>query len=109
MKNLINLDSQGNVTYGNNVLLSIVQLAALEISGVSSLVNKHIKLDTVSNEVTVNITINVKFGVSCADVAFRIQSNIRRSIETMTTHKAGKINITVAGVELIESKDVTTL
>ncbi len=109
MKNLINIDSDGDVTYGNHVLLSIVKLATQEISGVGSLQGKGVRMDVVGNVVNVSVSINVNYGVSCADVAFRIQNNIKRSIETSTAYKAGKINVNILGVDFDKNKDTSTL
>lgn len=108
MKNSINIES-GDVTYGNHVLLSIIKLATQEISGVGSLQGKGVKMEVVGNTVNVAVNINVYYGVSCSDVAFRIQNNIKRSIETSTTFKVGRIDVNVLGVEFRENKDTTTL
>lgn len=109
MKNLVNIGSDGDVTYGNHVLLSIVKLATQEISGVGSLQGKGVRIDVVGKTVNVTVSINVYYGVSCADVAFRIQNNIKRNIETSTTYKAGKIDVNILGVEFSESKDTSAL
>ena len=109
MKSLISVDSDGEVTYGNHVLRSIVSLATQEISGVGSLQGKGVRIDVVGNVVNVSVSINVFYGVSCADVAFRIQNNVKRNIETSTTYKAGKIDVNILGVEFQENKDAGTL
>lgn len=109
MKNLINIDSDGDVTYGNHVLLSIIRLATEEISGVGSMQGKGVRMEVRGNVVDVSVSINVYYGVSCADVAFRIQNNIQRNIETSTTYKAGKIDVNILGVEFQESKESSTL
>ncbi len=103
MKNLINIDSDGDIVYGNHVLLSIVQLATQEISGVGSISGKGVKIDVVGDTVNVRVGINVLYGVSCADVAFRIQSNIKRNVETSTTYKVGKIDVNILGVDFHEN------
>lgn len=109
MKNLVNSNTDGDITYGNHVLLSIIKLATQEINGVGSLAGKGVRMDVVGNVVNVGVSINVYYGVSCADVAFRIQNNIKRNIETSTTYKAGKIDVNILGVQFSESKDVNTL
>lgn len=107
MKNLVNVNTDGDVTYGNHVLLSIVRLATQEISGVGSLQGKGVRIDVEGNVVNVSVSINVFYGVSCADVAFRIQNNIRRNIETSTTFKVGKIDVNIVGVEFRESNETS--
>lgn len=109
MKNLTHITSDGDVTYGNNVIKSIVELATQEISGVGSLHGKGVRIDVVGNTVNISVSISVYYGVSCADVAFRIQNNIKRNIETSTNFKAGKIDVTILGIETVENKDAGTL
>lgn len=109
MKNLINIDSDGDVIYGNHVLRSIVQLATQEISGVGSLQGKGVRINVVGDVVNVSVGINVIYGTSCADVAFRIQSNIKRNIETSTTYKVGKIDVNILGVDFRENNDTSAL
>ena len=41
---------------------------------------------------------DVKIGFSCADIAFNVQENIKRSIESMTNLKTGTINVNILGV-----------
>jgi len=92
------LDSEeGSVSYKRNVVLSIVNLATQEISGIASLsneglpllkkvLNKNYHRGVVidfgdDNDVYVDVFVNVLFGYSVKDVAFRVQENIKSSIE----------------------------
>lgn len=109
MKNLINIDSDGNVTYGDHVLLSIVKLATQEISGVGSVHSKDVSISVNGNVVNISVSINVLYGVSCADVAFRIQNNIKRNIETSTIYKAGRIDVNILGVDFKENNEASAL
>ena len=109
MKKLLGNNTKGVIAYGDNVLFSIIQLATLEISGVDSLVGKGVKMNIAAGIVNVSVTIKVRADVSCADVAFRVQNNIKRTLETTTDFKAGTIDVNIVGVEYKEYKDINTL
>ena len=76
MKKLLGNNTKGVIAYGDNVLFSIIQLATLEISGVDSLVGKGVKMNIAAGIVNVSVTIKVRADVSCADVAFRVQTTL---------------------------------
>ncbi len=104
-KSRFNSDSTGDVTYGHNVVTSIVGLAAQEIKGVVGLQGKGIRTETIGNTINVDVFINVSFNVKCSDVAFRVQENIKRSVETMTSFKVGVVNVNIMGVAFDEKGD----
>ena len=91
-------DSAGGVKYSNKVLVSIIELAVREIAGVAALSGKGIRLDFNGKAVNAEIFIDVAADVSCTDVAFRVQENVKRSLETMTEFKAEKVNVNIVGV-----------
>lgn len=103
-----------NVTYKKKVIFSIVSLATQEINGVDSIsrnsvsvvkrvfkknMNKGIIVTyDKNNKVNIDVFINVKFGYSVKDVSFRVQENIKQSVESMTEDKIGQINVHIVGV-----------
>lgn len=105
---------EGSLSYKRSVVLSIVKLASQEINGIASLstnaiptykkmFNKNYNHGVViefgdDNEVFVDVFINVLFGYSVKDVAFRVQENIKSSIESMTDFKVSLVNVNVVGV-----------
>lgn len=108
------LPSKGKVDIDRDILLSIINLATKEISGVHSLTNSYIpwykrlfvknksegvriKIDNL-NSVSVDIYIIVDNGYSVPDIAFRVQENVKNSLNAMVGLKAGKINVHVLGV-----------
>lgn len=97
-KNSYQLNRSGDITYGKNVLRSIITLAAKEITGVAALHGKGIKIDYAGNTINVEVFLNVYYGNNVSDVAFRVQENIKRSVETMSGYKVGAINVSVLGV-----------
>ncbi len=105
--------SKDSVTYKKNVVISIVSLATQEINGIASIsrnavsaikstfsknVNRGIIVEFENNVVKIDVFVNVKFGYSVRDVSFRVQENIKSSVESMTEFKVGAIDVHVVGV-----------
>ena len=109
-----NQESKDNVTYKKKVIISIVSLATQEINGIASINKNYIPVFKTMfnpnskkgiiiafdkyNKVNIDVFVNVKFGYSVRDVAFRVQENIKSSVESMTEDKVGQINVHVVGV-----------
>ena len=92
----------GNVSYSQNVIVSIISLATLEIFGVACLSGKKVIIERINDTLEIDVFIDVKIGFSCSDIAFKVQENVKRSIETMTDLKTGEINVNVLGVSFDE-------
>ncbi len=108
-------NENGKVYCGKNIMLSIINLAAKEISGVASLSSNFgsklrkffssnyfegVKVSyTQSKNLIIDIYINVFFGYSVADVAYRVQENVKNGISNMISAKIESINIHVLGVD----------
>lgn len=105
LKSRYNAKFSGDVTYGNKVVTSIIELAVKEINGVAALQSKGVKTDLNGDTVNVDVFIDVYNGVLCTDVAFRVQENIKRSVESMTTFKVGFVNVNILGLMFKESSD----
>ena len=110
-------DSKDSVSYKKNVVISIVSLATQEINGIASIsrnsvsaiksalsknINRGIIVDFENNLVHIDVFVNVKFGCSVKDVAFRVQENIKSSVESMTEYKVESVNVHVVGVNFSE-------
>ena len=107
-----NQQDENIVSYKKSVVHSIITLAAKEISGVASLnagvsfikrlfsrkFFKGISLEYDRNHIFIDVFVNVYFGYSVNDVAFKVQENIKRSVESMTDFKVDSVNIHVVGV-----------
>lgn len=111
--------NKDNVTYKKNVVISIVSLATQEINGIASIsrnsvsaiksalsknINRGIIVDFEDNQVFIDVFVNVKFGYSVKDVAFRVQENIKSSVESMTEFKVNSVNVNVVGVTFSENE-----
>ncbi len=107
------LPNKGKVDIDRDILLSIINLAAKEISGVDSLTNDYlpwikrpfkkksegvqIKFEN-NSTIKIDIYMIVKVGYSVPDIAFRVQENVKNSLNSMVGLKPGKINVHVYGV-----------
>ncbi|MDE6398645.1 MAG: Asp23/Gls24 family envelope stress response protein [Clostridiales bacterium] len=109
LKSRYNANFTGDVTYGRNLVSSIIVLAVQEINGVASLQGKGIRTEMNGNTVNVDVFVNVEFGVSCSDVAFRVQENVKRSVETMSKYKVGVVNVNILGINMADRDDKTSM
>lgn len=107
------LPKKGKVEIDRDILLSIINLATKEINGVDSLTNEYlpwykkmakqksegvsIKFD-VNGMLNVDVYIKVLIGCSVPDIAYKVQENIKNSLNSMVGIKPGKINVHVYGV-----------
>lgn len=113
-KSNIKKQAKGNVTYGSDIVLSVINLATKEIAGVSSIVTKFssvlkrwfsnnyyegVRVSYNKDAMNVDVYINVCFGYNVTEVAYRVQENIKNSLSGMIDVKINKINVHVLGVE----------
>ncbi len=107
------LTHKGRVDIDRDILLSIINLATKEINGVESLTNQYlpwykkvfkpksegvsIKFDA-NSTLKVDVYIKVYVGCSVPDIAYKVQENIKNSLNSMVGLKPGKINVHVYGV-----------
>ena len=66
---------------------------------------KGVKVDINEKEVKIDVNIIVEYGARIPDVAFEIQTNVKKSVETMTGLKVSEVNVNVQGVHTITEKD----
>lgn len=112
-------ETKDNLTYKKNVVMSIVSLATQEINGVASIsrkavspvksafsknVNRGIIINFDNNKAHIDVFIDVVFGYSVRDISFRVQENIKSSVESMTEYKVGSVNVHIVGVKFSESE-----
>jgi len=120
--NAKNMESTGKglVTYNKNILLSIISLAAKEISGVASLCSNFgsnvfkkifsnnycegVKITHTKDGLIIDVYINIFSNYNVSDVAFRVQENIKSGITSMMNTPIHSINIRVMGVQFVAEK-----
>ena len=112
--------SDGLVTYNKKILLSIINLAAKEISGVSSLCANFkgsfmkkvfsknyyegVEISDTKDGLVVDVYINIYSNYNVSDVAFRVQENVKSGIISMMNMPIRSINVRVMGVEFVAEK-----
>jgi len=97
----------GDTVYGRKVINSIIVLATKEITGVASLHGRGFRAEFNGLIVDVDVYIHVTSSVSCAEVSYRVQENIKRNVESMSAFKIGTINVNILGVVFNEEKKIS--
>ena len=99
-------ETDGKITYGENIVDGIVLLAVSEIPFVElyypasrkKMTNPSIKVKTEKDGVHVEVMVKVHYTQSISDIAFKIQESIRHNVEAMTEYKIANVNVDVRGV-----------
>ena len=110
--------TKGNIKISEDVICSIVAVAAAETDGVAAvsassgidLLNKknqskNIKIRIEDNSITVDMSILVKYGAIINDVAIKLQEAVSVAIESMTGMPVVAVNITVNGISFDDKKN----
>ena len=118
MENTVNPEIQenGNVNISDEVISVIASLAASEVKGVFGMaggiqggiaellgkknLSKGVKLIANENDVTVDLSIIVEYGVKIPDVAWELQKKVKNEVEAMTGLNVVGVNISVDGVNV---------
>lgn len=66
---------------------------------------KGIKVDVDEKSAKIDVSIVVVYGARIPDVAFEIQSRVKKTVESMTGLKVSEVNVNVLGVHAIEKDE----
>ena len=116
----------GTISYANDVIAIIAGVAAPEIAGLSGLsggitsgiaemlgrknLTKGVKVEVGTEETAIDLNVIVDYGVQIHKVAFDVQENVKKAVETMTGLHVVEVNVYVQGVNVAqEPKDVPRL
>ena len=102
----------GQVKISNDVIATIAGLAAIEAEGVETtstftdklLKNNGVKIQIEEDEVILDVMIIIDYGISIPDIAFKVQENVKNTVETMTGLKVSQVNIHVQGINFKKEK-----
>ena len=102
----------GQVKISNEVVATIAGLAALEVEGVETnttftdkiLKNNGVKIQIEEEEVNLDITVVVEYGLSIPQIALKVQENVKNTVETMTGLKVSQVNIHTQGISFKKEK-----
>lgn len=67
--------------------------------------SRGIKVDSDGKTAKIDVSIIVEYGARIPDVAFEIQTMVKKSVETMTGLKVGEVNVHVNGVHMASKDD----
>ncbi len=74
------------------------------ISGKKSY-TKGVKVEVGEKTAKIDLSIVVEYGARIPDVAFEIQTKVKKSVETMTVLKVTEVNVNVQGVHALTEKE----
>ena len=108
----------GEVKIADEVIAIIAGLAATEVEGVASMagnitnewvsrlgmkkLSKGVKVEVTEEHVSVDLSLNIRYGYNIPDVSERVQDRVKSAIENMTGLTVLDVNIRIAGVNINE-------
>ena len=114
-------DKIGEVQIADEVVAIIAGLAATEVEGVDSMagnitnelvgklgmknLSKGVKIDVTEEHVSVDLSLNIKYGSNIPDVSEKVQDKVKNAIQNMTGLTVLDVNIRIAGVNFTEGKN----
>ena len=114
-----------NIVIEDEVIATIAGIAVSEVSGVAEMAGgfaggisevlsgkknlaKGIKVVATEKDAKIDVNIIVEYGVRIPEIAFEIQTKVKKAVETMTGLKVTEVNVHVQGVNTnIEKRNDT--
>lgn len=117
-----NINDYGAVRIADDVVAVIAEIATKEVKGIVSMSggiadsitemlgkkspSKGVKVEVGDEETAIDLFVIVDYGVRIPDVAWQVQENVKKAVETMTGLKVIEVNIHIQGVNIErESKE----
>ena len=110
----------GEVQIADEVVAIIAGLAATEVEGVDSMagnitnelvgklgmknLSKGVKVDVTEEHVSVDLSLNIRYGYSIPSVSEQVQEKVSTAIEYMTGLTVLDVNVKIAGVNMDEGR-----
>lgn len=114
------LEGIGEVQIADEVVTIIAGLAATEVEGVSSMggnitnelvsklgmknLSKGVKVEVLDGVVTVDLTLNIEYGVNILETSKKVQEKVKNAIESMTGLEVADVNIHIVSVDMENEK-----
>ena len=106
----------GEVQIANNVIAIIAALSATEVEGVVGMsgnitneiisklgmknLSRGVKVEVADGLVTVELSLELKYGVSLPEVCAVVQEKVKSSIELMTGLSVDEVNVRISGIAM---------
>ena len=104
--------NDGQITYANDVIATIVSVATAEVDGISGIAGggslsgilakgrtpRGVRVDMNGEDVKVDVSVTVDYGMPIQKVGRNAQENVRKSIESMTGLHVNQVDVHVVGV-----------
>ena len=106
----------GDIQIADDVIAIIAGLAATEVEGVAKMygnitnelvgklgmknLSKGVKVDVTEEHVSVDLSLNMKYGYNIPDVSEKVQDRVKTAIENMTGLHVLDVNIKIASVNM---------
>lgn len=113
-------DKIGEVQIADEVVAIIAGLAATEVDGVDSMagnitnelvgklgmknLSKGVKVDVTEEHVSVDLSLNIRYGYNIPSVSEQVQEKVSTAIENMTGLTVLDVNVKIAGVNMDEGR-----
>lgn len=110
-----NVEITTNLNISEDVIGIIAGLAASEVEGIAGMTlgfvdginqilgsskkySKGVKISLEGKKVTIDLYVNVKYGVRIPDIAWAAQNAVKNAVENMTGLEVASVNINVQGI-----------
>lgn len=115
-------EEENTINISDDVVATIAGIAVSDIPGVFAMaggfaggiqevlsgkknLSKGIKAEIEGNNAKIDVNIIVNYGVRIPDVAFDIQTKVKKSVENMTSLNVEEVNVHVQGVNVEKTED----
>lgn len=121
VENEVNENWESQIKISNDTIATYAGIAVSEVAGVYGMAGtlagiteaisgkknyaKGIKIDVDEQKVKIDVNIIVEYGARIPEVAFDIQTRVKKSVEAMTGLKVLEVNVNVQGVHAINEKE----
>ena len=117
-----NVEIDTNLNISEDVIGIIAGLAASEVEGIAGMTlgfvdginqilggnkkySKGVKIELEGKKVTIDLYVNVKYGVRIPDIAWAAQNAVKSAVENMTGLDVVAVNINVQGITFHKKED----
>jgi len=118
-----NVEIATNLNISEDVIGIIAGLAASEVEGIAGMTlgfvdginqilgsnkkySKGVKISLEGKRVTIDLYVNVKYGVRIPDIAWAAQNAVKTAVENMTGLEVLSVNINVQGITFDKKQEV---